>query len=332
MHPLATTAHEPILNRLDLEHHHAGHGPARVYLAGLPSEHSRRRMLQALARIVGVATGQPVPTDGPTRLAAVDAFPWRDLRAQHTAAIRARLLDGLEPRSVNATLSALRGVLRASWRIGELDADTYQRAADLARVQVETLPRGRSLTQGELAALFRACGNDPTPAGRRDAALLALLYGLRRAEAVSLDLDDYDGSTGRLAVRHAKGRRQRVVFLANGQKRAIDDWIVARGNAPGPILNPISKAGRIEHRPMTAQAAYLALAKRARQAGIADISPHDLRRTLVGDLLDAGADLAIVQALVGHASPATTSRYDRRPEGAKARAAGLLACPYMPPR
>jgi site-specific recombinase XerD len=79
---------------------------------------------------------------------------------------------------------------------------------------------------------------------------------------------------------------------------------------------------------MTAQAIYLALQKRAAEAGVATFSPHDLRRTFVSDLLDAGADLATVQKLAGHADPSTTARYDRRGEAAKAKAAGLLVFPY----
>lgn len=301
-------------------HARASEHPAAVYLAHL-APGSRRTMRGALATIAALLT------EG-----AADCFalPWHRLRYQHTAAVRALLAERYAPATANKHLAALRGVLKEAWRLGQMEAADYQRAVDLPGVRGGTLPRGRALTPGELRALFTVCA-DGSPAGVRDAALLAVLYGggLRRAESVSLDRSDYLPATGALTVRHGKGEKARIVYLTGGAQAAMDAWWARRGDAGGPLFFPIHKGGRIAPRRMTDQAILAILRRRAVQAGVGHFSPHDLRRTFISDLLDAGADIATVQKLAGHASVATTGRYDRRGEHAKQRAATLLHVPYQ---
>jgi integrase len=298
----------------------ADRNPALVYLGRL-APGSRRTMRGALDALAARLTG-----------GSMDALtlPWGELRYQHTAKLRADLMaSGAAPSTVNKHLAALRGVLREAWRLGLMPAEEYRQAVDLEGIRGTTPPAGRALTDGELRALFASCPRDSV-SGIRDAALLAVLYGagLRRSEAVALECADYDRDTGTLTVRRGKGNKARTVYATNGGKRALDAWIEARGQESGSLFCPVSRGGVVTVAPMTGQAVLWILRRAASRAKVARFSPHDLRRTFIGDLLDAGADLVTVQALAGHANVQTTARYDRRGERVKLQAAGMLHVPY----
>ena len=295
--------------------------PALVYLAALGSEHSRRAMRGALDTIAGM-----IYPDG--NLGAL-TFPWEVLRYQHTSAIRSQLqASHYKPSSANLFLAALRGVLKECWQLGLMTAEDYHRAIAVKAVRGETLPAGRELTAGEIDALFRVCNEDHTPAGRRDGAILAVLrYGLRRAEVVTLELNDFDPDKGGLRIM-GKGKKERAVYLPDSAAEYVRRWLAVRGTDAGALFVAINKGGNIRgYSGLSSQAIYDMLKKRAGQAGVKDFSPHDFRRTFAGDSLQAGADIAIVSKLMGHASIETTAKYDRRPDDAKRKAAALIHVP-----
>jgi len=264
--------------------------------------------------------------------------PWHHLRYEHLQGVRAWLLATLSPKtgkplaasSVNRALCAVRGVLKECWRLNLLSAEELARAVDVERAPGNSLPTGRCLDIGEITALFAACQRDTSPAGARDAALLALGYagGMRRAEIVGADLDHYAPETGRLEVRHGKGNKDRVVFMRNGGADAIRAWLLFRGTEHGPLVCPVSKSGKIEIRRLTGDTVYRVTMKRGKEAGIKPFGPHDLRRTCLSEMLDRGVDLATVRTWAGHSSSDTTILYDRRGERALETAAGTLAVPY----
>jgi site-specific recombinase XerD len=228
-------------------------------------------------------------------------------------------------------LSSVRGVLREAWNLGMLSAEEFQRAIRVKAVKGTRLPAGRALTAGEIRTLFRTCAEDPRPAGVRDAALLAVLYGagVRRAEVVKLDAADFGADSGEVRVRSGKDNKDRITYVQGLGCTAVEVWMDVRGSEAGPLFVPIHRSGRIHLRRMREQSVYDILERRAEAAGIPPFSPHDLRRTFAGDLLDAGADISTVQQLLGHASVTTTQRYDRRGEATKRRAAGLMHIPYV---
>jgi site-specific recombinase XerD len=286
-------------------------------VAGL-SPGSRRAQAAALVRLARL-----LGSDDPRAVA------WWKLTPELVDALRAQLADQVAPATVNRMLSALRGTLHAAWRAGLMDAATFQAARALRGARGSRLPRGRAVGTEEWRRLFREIGHAPSPIRERDAALVALAYagGFRRAELVALDLADYDGEAGRVRV-IGKGNKERAVFVSNGAKDALHAWLQVRGWEAGPLLLPVDRHGRIRPRRLTEQTVYDRLRHLADRASVAAFSPHDCRRSLAGDLLDAGVDLATVQALLGHASPATTARYDRRGEAAVHAAATRVHVPY----
>ncbi|WP_326822513.1 tyrosine-type recombinase/integrase [Streptosporangium sp. NBC_01756] len=304
--------------------------PYRVYLDSLSSAESRRTMRGCLDRLAALVSGEEV-TSGAGQ-------PWHLLRYEHTVRIRALMTErGWSPSYVNKHLVALRRVLREAWRLGQMTAEEYQRAADLPTVEHTRLPTGQHVPPEVVGAALAACDRDDSPAGARDAALLAVLYstGCRRAEIATMALADYDSGARSLRVR-GKRDKERMVYLTAEAVGRLERWLAVRGRPAGALFSPIGRYGRLRTRDggpaaMTGQAIADILARRLAEAGALPRTPHDFRRTFIGELLDAGVDLATAQALVGHSSPATTARYDRRPERRRREAVDRITLPAPKP-
>ncbi|MEZ4334895.1 MAG: tyrosine-type recombinase/integrase [Myxococcota bacterium] len=255
---------------LDAETGGARLDSASAYLAQLGAG-SRRTMREALDKLARLAS------DGRCDL---HTLPWHLLQLDHTAALRTRLCATLAPATANKHMAALRGVLKQCWEQGLLSAEDYRRITDLPPIRGESRRPGIALTQDDFERIRRACASDASPAGARDDALLCLLRsaGLRRAETVALDLDDWDASSGELRLRGAVRASDRLVSTAPEARQALGRWLEVRGPAPGPLFNPVNKGGRIERRRLSEQAIYIACQKRSSEAGLPPTSPEDFRR------------------------------------------------------
>lgn len=121
----------------------------------------------------------------------------------------------------------------------------------------------------------------------------------------------------------------RMVPVTNGALDALADWLHVRGTAPGPLFVQLRKGDHMTADGITSQAVCNVIAERAAQAGVREFSPHDLRLTFAGELLDAGADIVTVQKLMGHVNVSTTAGYDRRGAQAKQAAVAKLHVPYQ---
>ncbi|MEB3023665.1 site-specific tyrosine recombinase XerD [[Mycobacterium] crassicus] len=191
-------------------------------------------------------------------------------------------------------------------------------AADVARAVKPPTPGRRlpkSLTIDEVSALLAGAGGDSAsdgPLALRNRALLELLYstGSRISEAVGLDIDDVDMQDRSVLLR-GKGGKQRLVPVGRPAVAALDAYLVrgrpglaGRGRGtPGVFLN--ARGGRLSR-----QSAWQVLQDAAERAGItAKVSPHTLRHSFATHLLEGGADVRVVQELLGHASVTTTQIY-----------------------
>jgi integrase/recombinase XerD len=208
------------------------------------------------------------------------------------------------PRSIARTLAAVRGFHRFLVAEGLATSDP---SSDVATPRLpRSLPKALSIAQVE--RLLAAPSGD-VPASLRDRALLEVLYGagLRISELVALDVDDVD-LTLRTVRCMGKGRKERIVPFGRPATRAISALLV-RGrpalNPAGPWLWCNQRGGRL-----TRQGAWKIVKTYADQAGLgALVSPHTLRHSFATHLLDGGADVRVVQELLGHASVNTTQIY-----------------------
>ncbi|MCU1571011.1 MAG: xerD [Naasia sp.] len=208
--------------------------------------------------------------------------------------------------SVGRMLSSVRGLHRFLVDDRVLDADP---SAEVKPPKLG-LRLPKAITVDQMAAVLDAVGGEE-PAALRDRALLELLYatGARIGEAVALDVDDMaERGVVRLS---GKGGKERIVPVGSFARAAVDDYLVrvrpqwaARGaSTPALFLGP--RGGR-----MSRQTAWLVISAAAERAELGQhISPHTFRHSFATHLLAGGADVRVVQELLGHSSVATTQIY-----------------------
>ncbi|HVN12298.1 MAG TPA: site-specific tyrosine recombinase XerD [Kineosporiaceae bacterium] len=247
-----------------------------------------------------------------------------EVREEHVTAFLAAIRTGDDGGRALVATSAARAVVavRGFHRFLHLEGVAPNDPAGEVRPPStpQRLPKALSVTAVE--RLLEAAGPDVDGTTLRDRALLELLYGsgARISEAVGLDLDDVDREAGLVRL-HGKGGKDRIVPLGSYAARALDAYLVrvrptlaarggtTRGAGPAVFLN--ARGGRLSR-----QSAWAVLQAAARRAGLAGpgghaVSPHTLRHSFATHLLEGGADVRVVQELLGHASVTTTQIYTR---------------------
>lgn len=240
----------------------------------------------------------------------------RAVTSDDVAAFLAHLRDGGEGRAPLSASSAARSLVAVRGMHRFLRAEGATESDPAASVQpprpVQRLPK--AITQREVEALLSAAGVGNTPVSLRDRALLELLYGCgaRISEAVGLDVDDLDLDSGTVRLR-GKAGKERVLPLGGYAREAISAYLVrgrpalvtAGSGAQEAAVFLNQRGGRLSR-----QSAWALLQSAADRAGLkSPVSPHTLRHSFATHMLEGGADVRVVQELLGHASVATTQIY-----------------------
>jgi integrase/recombinase XerD len=214
----------------------------------------------------------------------------------------------LSATSAARTVVAVRGFHKFAVADGLAVADPA--AAVKPPSPAKRLPK--ALPLADVEAILEAAGAAGTTLALRDRALLEVLYGTgaRISEAVGLDVDDLDVVEGTVLLR-GKGGKERLVPVGRYALEAVEAYLVrgrtelvaAGRGTPALFLN--ARGGRLSR-----QSAWSVLVRAAERAGVTrDVSPHTLRHSFATHLLDGGADVRVVQELLGHASVTTTQVY-----------------------
>ncbi len=211
--------------------------------------------------------------------------------------------------SAARTVVAVRGFHKFCLREGLTGSDPA--AAVKPPSPPQRLPK--ALTVDEVGRILNAAaGVEPSVLDTRDAALLEFLYGTgaRISEAVGLDVDDLDLDAGEVLLR-GKGSKERLVPVGSYARDAVSAYLVrgrpdlVRRGRGTPALFLNARGSRLSR-----QSAWTVLRRAGERAGITkEISPHTLRHSFATHLLDGGADVRVVQELLGHASVTTTQIY-----------------------
>ncbi len=290
--------------------------PVSLYLNSLaPSgRRSMKSLLSSASDIVGF-TGE------------LEYAPWSLIECNHLALVRNTLKQQEKSaRTINLALAAIRGVMKACFQLQLISAEQLLLLQSVSPIRSQRLPSGRSLNSKELEKLNQCCKLDQSSIGKRDHAVIALLLatGIRRSEIVAITVDDYNSKTGVLNIQSGKGDKQRTAYLTSESKHIVRQWLAARGHASGSLFNPITKVGTIVNKALSSQSIYDIIKQRSEQAKIETVRPHDLRRTFVTRLLDAGVDINTTRQLAGHSDIQTTARYDCRDQKSQQKAVKLL--------
>lgn len=281
-------------------------------------------------------------------------------RIDYSSALNCRSImvaSGYSARSINRAMIALKGLLKVSVLLGNIDQTQL--------LQVQSIPnlkpnehKGSPLSSEQVKLLFSVLNQAKSALEIRNAAIatLFLATGLRRSELISLKFSDYSQDEKTVFVAKGKGNKSRTAFLPSWSCDYLNNWIEIRGSQNGYLfynlkgvsdrnitvdivnnqknpkhlttfkgLNLIPRSRNLDEKtPLDGSTAYRIIKDITSQIGLFEVSPHDFRRTFITRLLELNVDLNTVRQMAGHASISTTTLYDKRDKRFMQQAANRL--------
>jgi len=317
--------------------------PSDLYLADLESEKSRTTMRRALTYFAQFINSDPKTT--------IYSISWRDIQCVDVQRFKRYLIDKQAPghnekklsaNTVALYLAAIRGVIQKAHTSSTVSPENKvsyevlsEIASNLKAPKIDTSLKGQYIEPRVFKEILSGLSGK-TKELSRNKAIMSILYscGLRCSELCDLFYpSDIEWETSSLNVL-GKGSKQREVPMHSEVEEAIEDWLFHRGEKPGPLFLPISKADNVlfrelEHRDsmsgkvtkrktrsITTHGVSKILRQACLKAGTKVYKPHDFRRSYITTLFYLETDLLTIRKLVGHESADTTRRYDFRDQRA----------------
>jgi integrase/recombinase XerD len=292
--------------------------------AAMKTRITMRQGLDRAARMMGAGRAEEIP--------------WPNLRFEHTDALRAALLRAVHEKrygmaTVRITLQSVKGVLMQAVRMKAMLPQDFAYATMWRRLpKHDRLPIGREIPEEEINRLWAYCDEVGSAYGAWLKATIALLLGtgLRATEACEMPIEGYDPVTRHVRLIR-KGGKENNQPLGEPETAALNAWLPIRMGFQ-KRLSTRALLVRVHTNDWVRPSSPLCTVKIlenvfvdvAKKAGVQRFAPHDLRRTFCTRGYDQGADTSIMQRLMGHASPETTVRYDKRGERSIAAARAKL--------
>jgi len=261
-------------------------------------------------------------------MADIDIYdvPWHCVEPGHVTALVATLrADDYAPNTTSLYVNAIRGVMNEAWRQNLISHDQLLKIRSVKPVSGTRLSKGKNIRRTLIRELMEVCAADPRPQGRRDAAIIAILYGsgMRKSESVNVNLAQVDFVERSLQVL-GKGNKQLIKYAPAWAFDTLNQWLELRrsvlpaGQDDDPFLfNRIRRGNHITRERITKHAIYFIAKQRGRQIGV-EIMPHDFRRSFITRVIEE-FDLSIAQKLAHHTNIATTATYDMRGDNERRR-------------